>query len=150
MTMNHSTSSGRPRQPQSILRQLSRLRLGLMAVMFWALVVGPAVVAAAQFTTKFDDVTAGSALTVSWKDVPDEYYPLCITAQLIERQAEGTRVNAYKANVTSMCDLFSVFASSLMLGRALGEVRREEMKGELSLDSRTRGRCVVCLCQGAC
>ena len=65
--------------------------------------------AAAGFTTAFDHVTAGSALELAWDSVAAQYYPLCVTVQLVEKSAGGSKVNAYKANVTGMsCDPASV------------------------------------------
>lgn len=56
----------------------------------------------ADFTNSFDGVKAGSTLLLTWDNVPAQYYPLCITAQLIDKGADGRTATAYKANVTSM------------------------------------------------
>lgn len=56
--------------------------------------------ATAGFTNGFGDVTAGSTLGLKWDGVDEKYYPLCVTAQLIERGGDGLKATAYKANVT--------------------------------------------------
>ena len=58
--------------------------------------------AVAVFTNSFDDVTAGKTLNLQWDEVPAHYYPLCITARLVERGQDGHTATAYRANVTRM------------------------------------------------
>ncbi|KAK5661377.1 hypothetical protein OQA88_11276 [Cercophora sp. LCS_1] len=56
--------------------------------------------ATAGFTNGFGEVTAGSTLGLKWTGVEEKYYPLCVTAQLIEKGGDGVKATAYKANVT--------------------------------------------------
>ena len=62
--------------------------------------------ASADFTNSFDDITSGSSVSLSWVGVQPQQYPLYITAQVIDKSGEGSKVNAYRVNITSMslCD----------------------------------------------
>ncbi|KAL2159746.1 hypothetical protein VTH06DRAFT_2315 [Thermothelomyces fergusii] len=55
----------------------------------------------AGFTNGFDGVTCGSDLVLTWDAVPPQYYPLCITAQVIDRNGDGFSANAYRVNITT-------------------------------------------------
>ncbi|KAK3684876.1 hypothetical protein B0T22DRAFT_201206 [Podospora appendiculata] len=57
--------------------------------------------AEADFTNSFNALTAGSTAVLTWDAVPSGFGPLYITAQLIDRSADGTKVNGYKANITT-------------------------------------------------
>ncbi|KXX81782.1 hypothetical protein MMYC01_202995 [Madurella mycetomatis] len=57
---------------------------------------------AAGFTNSFGAITSGSGIQLTWDDVAAEHFPLCITAQLIERSGEdGYGANAYRVNITT-------------------------------------------------
>lgn len=62
--------------------------------------------ATAAFTNSFADVTSGSSVSLTWDSVPSQYYPLCITAQVIDKTGDGFSANAYRANITSRSRLF--------------------------------------------
>lgn len=55
----------------------------------------------ADFTNAFDDITSGSNVVLSWDAVQSQYYPLCITAQVIDKNGDGVSANAYRVNVTT-------------------------------------------------
>ncbi|KAL2140385.1 hypothetical protein VTI28DRAFT_3877 [Corynascus sepedonium] len=55
----------------------------------------------AGFTNAFDSVTTGSDTVLTWDPVPPQYYPLCITAQVIDRNGDGISANAYRVNITT-------------------------------------------------
>ncbi|KAK0728560.1 hypothetical protein B0T26DRAFT_673071 [Lasiosphaeria miniovina] len=57
--------------------------------------------AEADFTNSFDGVAAGSTLSLAWSGVDAQSYPLSITVQLIDKSADGTKANAYRANITT-------------------------------------------------
>ncbi|KAK4144192.1 uncharacterized protein C8A04DRAFT_36841 [Dichotomopilus funicola] len=57
--------------------------------------------ATAAFTNSFADVTSGSSVSLTWDSVPSQYYPLCITAQVIDKTGDGFSANAYRANITT-------------------------------------------------
>ncbi|KAK0643119.1 hypothetical protein B0T16DRAFT_429868 [Cercophora newfieldiana] len=57
--------------------------------------------AAAAFTNGFEGVKAGSELRLVWEAVEERYYPLCVTAQMIQKGSDGVSATVYKANVTS-------------------------------------------------
>ncbi|KAK3325449.1 hypothetical protein B0H66DRAFT_599609 [Apodospora peruviana] len=55
---------------------------------------------AAEFTSSFDYAIGGSDMRLTWDAVAPHYYPLYITAQLIDKSADGTKATGYKANIT--------------------------------------------------
>lgn len=73
----------------------------LLGSLLFAVLVLFAETTTADFTNSFDGVKAGSTLSLTWDNIPAQYYPLCITAQLIDKGADGRTATAYKANVTS-------------------------------------------------
>lgn len=80
-----------------------------------ALVLSAAVglCSATGFTNSFGAITSGSSVQLTWDDIAAEHFPLCITAQLIERSGEdGYGANAYRVNITSM---YIYFFSLLLL-----------------------------------
>ena len=58
-----------------------------------------------DFTNSFDSITSGSSVSLTWDGVQPQQYPLCITAQVIDRSADGFTANAYRVNITSMWPL---------------------------------------------
>ncbi|KAK4236434.1 hypothetical protein C8A03DRAFT_16932 [Achaetomium macrosporum] len=56
---------------------------------------------AAEFTNAFDDITRGSSLTLTWNGGQPQQYPLCITAQVIDKRGDGFSANAYRVNITT-------------------------------------------------
>ncbi|KAK1754549.1 hypothetical protein QBC47DRAFT_220128 [Echria macrotheca] len=56
--------------------------------------------ATAAFSNSFDDIAAGSTVDLTWDEVPAKYYPLCVTAQLVQKGDDGHTATAYKANLT--------------------------------------------------
>lgn len=73
------------------------MRLGGLAS---ALVVTTGL-ANAGFTNSFDGITKGSSVSLAWDEVQPEQYPLCLTAQLIDKGGEGFKANAYQVNITT-------------------------------------------------
>lgn len=71
--------------------------------------------AAAAFTNSFDGITSGSSVRLRWDSVPPQYYPLCITAQVIDKSGDGSSADAYRVNITSMSGrrLLPFFQSAL-------------------------------------
>ncbi|KAK0635611.1 hypothetical protein B0T17DRAFT_50066 [Bombardia bombarda] len=57
-------------------------------------------VVTAEFTNSFDAITGGSDLLLTWDGVASQSYPLYITAQLIDKSADG-KANGYRANITT-------------------------------------------------
>ncbi|AEO55984.1 hypothetical protein MYCTH_2300359 [Thermothelomyces thermophilus ATCC 42464] len=55
----------------------------------------------ARFTNAFDGINCGSDLVLTWDAVPPQYYPPCITAQVIDRNGDGFSANAYRVNITT-------------------------------------------------
>lgn len=80
------------------------IRIGLQVMLGYLLATLAflAVPSWAGFTNTFDGITSGSNLVLTWDPVPPEYYPLCITAQVIDRNGDGFSANAYRVNITSM------------------------------------------------
>jgi hypothetical protein len=57
---------------------------------------------AAEFTNSFDDITRGSSVRLTWDGVQPQQYPLCIAAQVIDKDGEdGFSADAYRVNITS-------------------------------------------------
>lgn len=69
---------------------------------------------AAEFTNSFDYATGGSDIKLTWDAVAPSYYPLHITAQLIEKSADGNKATGYKTNITGMSTSLAVFWASYM------------------------------------
>lgn len=57
---------------------------------------------AAEFTNSFEYATGGANIKLTWDAVAPNYYPLHITAQLIEKSADGHKATGYKTNITGM------------------------------------------------
>ncbi|KAK4031436.1 hypothetical protein C8A01DRAFT_21333 [Parachaetomium inaequale] len=55
----------------------------------------------ADFTNAFDGITSGSGVALTWDAVQPQYYPLCITAQVIDKNGDGFSANAYRVNITT-------------------------------------------------
>jgi hypothetical protein len=89
--------------------------MNLMGLVGWILVAGGSAAFTAspsssttKFTNPFDAITSGSSVRLAWEGVASQHYPLCITAQLIERSGdEGYGANAYRVNITSMSGILS-------------------------------------------
>ncbi|CCC10134.1 hypothetical protein SMACR_02712 [Sordaria macrospora] len=66
-------------------------------------------VVAAKFTNSFTNLSYGSAVRLTWDTISPEFYPLFITAQLIDKgentdgneSGGGGGVTAYKMNITT-------------------------------------------------
>lgn len=56
----------------------------------------------AEFTNSFDYATSGADINLTWDAVAPHYYPLYITAQVIDKDAEGTKATGYKTNITGI------------------------------------------------
>ncbi|KAK3370211.1 hypothetical protein B0H63DRAFT_486465 [Podospora didyma] len=59
--------------------------------------------AVADFTNSFDSITGGLGISLTWDAVAPQYYPLRITAQLIDKGADN-KANVYKSNITTSVD----------------------------------------------
>ncbi|KAK3309061.1 uncharacterized protein B0T15DRAFT_128168 [Chaetomium strumarium] len=72
-------------------------------VLLVAIIFAAAGRSAAEFTNSFDDIARGSNVTLTWGGVQPQQYPLCIAAQLIEREkgGDGFSANAYRVNITT-------------------------------------------------
>ncbi|KAK4156250.1 hypothetical protein C8A00DRAFT_41217 [Chaetomidium leptoderma] len=57
--------------------------------------------AAATFTNSFDGIASGSSVVLTWDGLQPQQYPLCITAQVIDKNGDGFRANSYRANITT-------------------------------------------------
>lgn len=68
--------------------------LGAVSIFSW--------LSAAAFTNSFDYATSGSDITLTWDAVAPHSYPLFITAQVIDKDAEGSKATGYKTNITGM------------------------------------------------
>ncbi|KAM7209197.1 hypothetical protein V8F20_000535 [Naviculisporaceae sp. PSN 640] len=66
--------------------------LGVVSIFTW--------LSAAGFTNSFDYATSGSDITLTWDAVDPHYYPLFITAQVIDKDAEGSKATGYRTNIT--------------------------------------------------
>lgn len=53
------------------------------------------------FTNSFDDITSGASVSLTWDGIAPQHYPLCVTAQVIERGGDGYKANSYRVNITS-------------------------------------------------
>jgi len=51
------------------------------------------------FTNGFDGVEAGETLELRWEGVEEKLYPLCVTAQVMQKGGDGS-VTVFKANLT--------------------------------------------------
>jgi hypothetical protein len=69
---------------------------GLLATLVFA-----AGTSSAGFTNSFDGITTGSSVSLTWDGVQPQHYPLYITAQVIEKSANGFEGNGYRVNITS-------------------------------------------------
>ncbi|KAK4122444.1 hypothetical protein N657DRAFT_647149 [Parathielavia appendiculata] len=55
-----------------------------------------------EFTNSFDGITTGSGVSLTWKAVPPEQYPLYITAMVIEKKsADASGADGYRVNITT-------------------------------------------------
>ncbi|KAK4212084.1 hypothetical protein QBC37DRAFT_288736 [Rhypophila decipiens] len=74
---------------------------------FWGSPLLPVVISAsswllcaAEFTNSFDYATSSSDINLTWDAVAPHYYPLHITAQVIDKDGDGTKATGYKTNIT--------------------------------------------------
>ncbi|KAK4176161.1 hypothetical protein QBC36DRAFT_12983 [Triangularia setosa] len=108
-----------PPQTRSILlssatfgRELGRLNLNrgifitttvAYALLILALIAGVQAALPAEFTNSFDGFGNGGSVGLTWEGAKPEYFPLSITAQVIDKGGEGSgsKVTVYKVNVTA-------------------------------------------------
>jgi hypothetical protein len=67
----------------------------------------------ADFTNAFDGIKSGLGLALTWDAVQPQYYPLCITAQVIDKNGDGFSANAYRVNITGMSPFSCRFLAAL-------------------------------------
>lgn len=97
----------------------------------------------AEFTNSFDYATCGSDIKLTWDAVAPNYYPLHITAQLIEKSADGAKATGYKTNITGMSILKGPKG-----GRVLGDVHVLTMKQSAPRETAFNGREFLTHCVG--
>ena len=79
--------------------KLGRLSGNVLALL--AVAAGQSEAAEPAFTNSFDDITSGASVSLTWDGIAPQHYPLCVTAQVIERGGDGYKANSYRVNITS-------------------------------------------------
>ncbi|KAK4669284.1 uncharacterized protein QC763_201560 [Podospora pseudopauciseta] len=94
----------------TLRRKLTRLVLtrGILIttvvyVFLLSLIVGVQAALPAEFTNSFDGLGEGGSVGLTWEGVKPEYFPLSITAQVIDKgeDGSGSKVTVYKVNITA-------------------------------------------------
>jgi hypothetical protein len=100
---------------RSLVKRRMRTKISCVPAPWWrrACWLGILVPSAqAHFTCGFDPVVNGNSLLLTWTHVNASLYPLYITAQLIDRSADGTTANGFRVNLTSRCCAFDSYINS--------------------------------------